>query len=53
MLDSHELIYLLIINMVIQLLEYAIPTPAPAAAPAPSKSPRLTHYPTTNTLSNV
>ena len=36
----------------IQLLEYAIPTPAPAA-PAPPKSPGLTHYPTANTLSNV
>ena len=32
----------------IQLLEYGIPT----AAPAPPKSPRLTHYPTANTLSN-
>ena len=36
--------------IMIQLLEYAIP-PAAAAAPAVSpKSPRLTHYPTANTL---
>ena len=38
----------------IQILEYAIPTAAAApTAPAPTKSPRLTHYPTANTLSKV
>ena len=37
----------------IQLLEYAIPPAAAAPAAAVSqKSPRLTHYPTANTLSN-
>ena len=33
----------------IQPLEYVIPT---TAAAAPPKSPRLTNYPTANTLSN-
>ena len=35
--------------VVIQLLEYAIPHTAAAVSP---KGPRLTHYPTANTLSN-
>ena len=38
----------LLVSELIQLLEYVIPT----TAATPPKSPRLTHYPTANKLSN-
>ena len=38
-----------VVEVTIQLLEYAIPTAAAApTAPAPPKSPWLTHYPITD-----
>ena len=48
--SDHRFVFSLV-TAFIQLLEYVIPT-APAATAAPPKSPRLTHYPTANTLSN-